>query len=256
MATNLCEAVMADLANFTLKNENELQIYCRYLFEVAYFKKDVDLETARYAKQKSNIIEEIQSLTYNGDKYLNYDQLIDSVVNSFFLEHKDKMQLITNTEMSFSGAIKKMISYYQKDCDLSSIDEVIKLVDLILDNYFYKNNINVFSSKNGTREYIKSKNRDFLVCEMKNSLNTDINDFDSIKHLFLKKVAYSWYNENIKSVIESNITKLNLNNSQKQWLLDEFTKGNIASLERFIDNDLLNRFVSSCVKDESSALKK
>lgn len=254
----LLEAIEKDLDEFDIKNENELRIYLRYLLSQAYMGASGDTNTHKYIKDQiingKDFKKELKNLVYNGENILNEEQLFNEITESVLSNYMKK-----NNVASLDDAVLKMLDYYSNSFDTNNIDNTIFVSKQILDNYFIKGLINAFSSKNGTRDYIKNTSKSDLINQMKQKtkLNSSLQEEEQLELLissYANFVGTEYYNKQKKTLYDKNglltikemlineIKKLSLNDRQKEYLKDELEKGNIDMLDRYVDPNLLSKY--------------
>lgn len=250
---NLIEAIEKDLNEFGFKKEEELRIYLRYLISQAYIGASGDTYTHKYIKDQITLgkdyKKELRSLVYNGENILNTEQLFNEITASVLSNYIEK-----NNVTSLDLAVLKMLDYYENSFDKNNIDNTIFVSKQILNNYFVKGLINAFSSKNGTRNYIKNTSKSDLINQMKakTNLNSSLNDsinLDILINSYANFIGTQYYNNqikydsdelsNISDKLKREIEKASLNDKQKEYLKDELQKGNVDMLDRFVNPDLL-----------------
>lgn len=261
MPKSLIEAISVDLNKLTNISMEGKKSYLRYLLGEAYLTKEGDTYTHEYAKRvgKEFVDSEIRSYLYKGENLLSYSQVMDDATERFFVMYVQKMQ---NKQMlnSFEEVMEKTITYYSNKYDTSNLDAVTKVAKMILLDYFAKQNIKVFSSKNGTRKYVSSKRIVDIYNEVVNDLKKENNvlsdNKEAVINLYASMVAKSWIKkkdikqfqnetnsiEALQDEIYKRINKINVNEAQKKWLLDEFYSGNIDALERYIPQQLIDDY--------------
>lgn len=254
----LLEAIEKDLDEFDIKNENELRIYLRYLLSQAYMGASGETNTHKYIKDQiingKDFKKELKNLVYNGENILNAEQLFNEITESVLSNYMKK-----NNVASLDDAVLKMLDYYSNSFDTNNIDNTIFVSKQILDNYFKKGLINAFSSKNGTRDYIKNTSKSDLINQMKQKtkLNSSLQEEEQLELLissYANFVGTEYYNKQKKTLYDKNglltikemlineIKKLSLNDRQKEYLKDELDKGNIDMLDRYVDPNLLSKY--------------
>lgn len=267
MPGSLLEAIRMDLDAYQLKEENAIKGYTRWLLGEAYIGKDGDTNTHMYVKQKgiSSINKEIRSVVYHGDITLNYDSLLNSVADLVVDEYlKQKNQ--NNEVQSFNEVMQRTLSYYKEKFNTQDKNEVAKFAKIILSDYFDNKHVYVFSSKNGTRDYVMKKGPEQILNEMAEELKMISSVPGAIMSDYANKVANDWiskknnmngYDENginsITDMIVSAINKANLNDRQKEYLINEFQNGNVDALERYIPQELIDEYkkLSSPLNDDN-----
>lgn len=268
MIDNLFKAIKMDLDSYPLKNENELKAYCRYLLGEAYMGKDGNTNTHRYAKSRGifSINSEIQSMVFRGENILNYNELLNKATNSIIDSYLENSK--SNNEVrSFKEVMEKMLSYYleKEKFVASDINSVKKFAEIILRNYFDDKQTRVFSSKDGMRNYVIKHGEKAILEEMQKDLDIkqlSTNVADLLISPYANFIANSWFSKNISGnnkkmetpsyddnglnsiskMIEKEIYNAHLNDKQKKWLLDEFLKGNVDSLERYVPQQLIDEY--------------
>ena len=254
---NLIEAIKKDLDEFGFKKEEELRVYLRYLISQAYMGISGDTNTQMYVKEEINkgndYKQELRNLVYNGKNILNAEQLFNEITESVLSNYMKK-----NNVASLDDAVLKMLDYYSNSFDTNNIDNTIFVSKQILDNYFTKGLINAFSSKNGTRDYIKNTSKNDLINQMmvKTNLNSSLNDnmnMDILINSYANFIGTQYYKNqkkydsndllNAKEKLRNEIESASLNDKQKEYLKDELQKGNVDMLDRFVNPNLLNEYI-------------
>ncbi len=270
MPNDLFGAIKMDLDNFELKNEDEQKFYVRWLLGEAYMHKDGDCKTHLYIKTKTpdyvrneirNYASESKNI-YKGGLILNIDELLTKIANAFVSSYRNMITSYGNMVTSFDDVMNKTIEYYLNKNGYDYSDEY-ELAKLILDNYFNKNNIKVFSAKNGTRNYVSSKSQNQIESEIISRIGFAKNKDELIEN-YAKKVADDFIKEKMQTSdntnltmddlrikIEKEIDNLNVNNNLKAYLKGELSSCQFDSLERFISKDLLNSYKNLFNKQES-----
>lgn len=214
---NLENAILKDVVMNNPKNSFD---YVKSLIEKAYHNTFGPYEAGfvnEYAKNpSSNIEDEVINLArkenINAHQLLRDDDLIIEAAKAWFVID------------DFSFAMQRTISYYvikypSKFSDSKSIED---LTGKILEALFLNNNKTVFSSKNGTRNYVLENLEDIKHYNM----------YDLIKEessKFLKNNKFFRINELIN--------KLNVNENYKNHLKDCLRAGDLDELSRFIHLD-------------------
>lgn len=270
MPKSLMEAISMDLNKLTNVSMEGKKSYLRYLLGVASLTKEGDTYTHEYAKRmgKEFINSEIRSYLYRGENILSYSQVMDAATERFFATYVQNTQNFQNTSSmqnkqklnSFEEVMEKTITYYSNKFDTSNLDAVTKVAKMILLDYFAKQNIKVFSSKNGTREYVIGKRTIDLYNEVVSALqrqnNVACDNEEAVINLYASMVAKSWIEkkldkqpqnrtnsiEDLQAEIHKRVNGINVNEAQKKWLLDEFYSGNIDALERYIPQQLIDNY--------------
>ncbi len=250
MLNNLSETIKKDLDNYSLNKKQELIGYTRWLLSEAYFCKDGDTNTHKYAKQKGRSIidKEIRNMVYKGDNFLVYDKLFYTAAEAIVSNY------LKSNIQSFNEVMQKTLSYYSDSFNPKDKNEVIWFAKEILSKYFYENNLLVFSSKNGTRAYVSEKSPSQFLNEMKKELNMISSVPEAIIGIYANKVASDWiYKQNdialnkendlndVISLIINEINKVNINDSLKTYLINEF-QNNPDILQRYIPDELINEY--------------
>lgn len=255
----LLEAIEKDLDEFDIKNENELRIYLRYLLSQAYMGTNGNTNTQKYIRnqiiQGKDYKKELKSLVYNGEKILSMEQFFNTISETVLSNYINKKNSVT----SLDEAVSRMITYYENNFDKNNLDNIIFVAKQILNNYFVKGLINAFSSKNGTRDYIRNTSKSDLINQMKQKtkLNSSLREEDQLELLissYANFVGTEYYNKQkktlydknglltIKEMIINEIKKSSLNDRQKKYLKEELEKGNIDMLDRYVDPNLLSKY--------------
>ncbi len=94
-----------------------------------------------------------------------------------------------------------------------------------------------------------------ILKEMSEELKMMSSVPEAIMSVYANKVANDWiskknnineYDENglnsITDMIVNSINKANLNDRQKEYLINEFQNGNVDALERYIPQELINEY--------------
>ena len=243
---DLLEAIEKDLNEFGFKKEEELRIYLRYLISQAYMGASGETNTHKYIKDQimngKDYKKELKKLVFMDENILNLEQLFNEI-----------------TESVLSDYMKK-----------NNVDNTIFVSKQILNNYFAKGLINAFSSKNGTRDYIRNTSKSDLINQMKvktklsSSLNDNMN-LDVLINSYANFIGTQYYNNqrrydlnelsnekssingsdelsNIMEAIENEIEKASINDRLKEHLKEELQNGNVDMLDRFVNPDLLRKY--------------
>ena len=266
---SLIEAIEKDLNEFGFKNEEELRIYLRYLISQAYMGASGDTNTHKYIKDQiineKDYKKELKNLVFMGENILNLEQLFNEITESVLSDYMKK-----NNVASLDDAVLKMLDYYENSFDKNNIDNTIFVSKQILNNYFVKGLINAFSSKNGTRDYIRNTSKSDLINQMKakTNLSSSLNDnmnLDVLINSYANFIGTQYYNNqrrydldelsneksstngsdelsNIIEAIENEIEKASINDRLKEHLKEELQKGNVDMLDRFVNPDLLRKY--------------
>lgn len=266
---DLLEAIEKDLNEFGFKKEEELRIYLRYLISQAYMGASGETNTHKYIKDQimngKDYKKELKKLVFMDENILNLEQLFNEITESVLSDYMKK-----NNVASLDDAVLKMLDYYENSFDKNNIDNTIFVSKQILNNYFAKGLINVFSSKNGTRDYIRNTSKSDLINQMKvktklsSSLNDNMN-LDVLINSYANFIGTQYYNNqrrydlnelsnekssingsdelsNIMEAIENEIEKASINDRLKEHLKEELQNGNVDMLDRFVNPDLLRKY--------------
>ena len=177
MEDNLENAILKEMITNKAVNDKNKKLFCRNLLGRAYSRNDDGVYVSKYVKtkSKSEIEEEIKKLAsitmYNAHQSLNIESLLNAAKEGMFYVD------------SLFDALDKTITYnvIRNDKDYSYSD-IKELTDQIIDEIFNKGNINVFSSKNGTRNYVLNflkrnpSSNYFLSSEEKLALIKEVNN--------------------------------------------------------------------------------
>lgn len=266
---SLIEAIEKDLNEFGFKSEEELRIYLRYLISQAYMGASGDTNTHKYIKDQiineKDYKKELKNLVFMGENILNLEQLFNEITESVLSDYMKK-----NNVASLDDAVLKMLDYYENSFDKNNIDNTIFVSKQILNNYFVKGLINAFSSKNGTRDYIRNTSKSDLINQMKakTNLSSSLNDnmnLDVLINSYANFIGTQYYNNqrrydldelsneksstngsdelsNIIESIENEIEKASINDRLKEHLKEELQKGNVDMLDRFVNPNLLREY--------------
>ena len=249
MPENLLEALKMDLKD---QDEKKLKAYLRWLLGEVYLRSEglKNTYTQNYvAKQKSKGIDprvELLNLHTFSNRYLRYQDVLDKITDIILDDYKSGKEEIS----SFDEVMEKTISYYESKFNKYNKDEVIKYASIILKNYLVDSNMRAFSSKNGTREYVSKHDRKDIIHEIMDSLKGE--NIDDLIKSYSTKISDSWFSKNVinneKSINEirdriiTEIGNANLNNRQKDYLLNELESENIDSLDRYVSSYLLEDY--------------
>ena len=269
MISSLYDAIKMDLDVYPLKKEDELKGYVKYLISKAYFGYNGDTNAQKYARAagSSKVKQEVINLAklqyYKAEMLLSADDLLKYASNAVVYKYNSELNkgdknANLNSISSFNEVMQKMLSYYQEKPDYKKnygdLDSLINFTKKILYNYFYRNDLKVFSSKNGTRAYVEQKNPSQILNEISQEIKMISNVPDAIISVYANKIAKSWMlkqkdmnptKNQLNDVIDSIISEINhasLNDNQKKWLLGEFESGNVDALERYVTKDLIDKY--------------
>ncbi len=225
--------------SFSLKNGSYLYVVDRKNGFSNVNSKIGDIENEMYdycvSNTKDNNVKEKMS-TYQGkiDTYANF-------ITSVYLEEKglvNKNNVKNDECKSFDQAVYETIAkQFKYDLSNVSYQEIKRVCDFIFDEYFNRNNVNAFTSKNGARNFIISYKGDILD-EMKRKINFSyggekLND-RVMKNSILKNYS-NFLSEQIKNgnTFKENkelerfkrnvylkIMNMNINDNYKHTLLD------------------------------------
>lgn len=243
MILTLREAMEADLENINFNNRNEQITLLRNIMGKALYQIQLpEGYVGEYflGKSKHEIEEEIRNQgLYNEKQLLNSSD----VLNNLCVYVVDEFRKVDN----FSHAVKKTIDYNVRK--MKTIDEktVKKLAKLVLDRYLsgQENWRKTFSSKNGTYSYVEDtppqKNIDeiYRYCGVEpfSISREDIVDKYSSKiaseymeKFFDKRISQEQVENNFIEDIISRINNANLNDKQKEYLMDALNSGDYEQL--------------------------
>ena len=261
MEDNLENAILKEMITNKAVNDKNKKLFCRNLLGRAYSRNDDGGYVSKYVKtkSKSEIEEEIKKLAsitmYNAHQSLNIESLLNAA--------KEGMYYVD----SLFDALDKTITYnvIRNDKDYSYSD-IKELTDQIIDEIFNKGNINVFSSKNGTRNYVlnflkrnpssnyflSSEEKLALIKEVNNTLMINSNDSSVILDELSNVLASNWYNKNNKvnlahednifNKIKNAINNLNVNDRLKISLLNDLHSGELLNLVGLIPDELIEEY--------------
>lgn len=261
MEDNLENAILKEMITNKAVNDKNKKLFCRNLLGRAYSRNDDGGYVSKYVKtkSKSEIEEEIKKLAsitmYNAHQSLNIESLLNAAKEGMFYVD------------SLFDALDKTITYnvIRNDKDYSYSD-IKELTDQIIDEIFNKGNINVFSSKNGTRNYVlnflkrnpssnyflSSEEKLALIKEVNNTLMIDSNDSSVILDELSNVLASNWYNKNNKvnlahednifNKIKNAINNLNVNDRLKISLLNDLHSGELSNLVGLIPDELIEEY--------------
>lgn len=262
MENNLENAILKEMITNSAVNDKNKKLFCRNLLGRAYSRNDDGGYVSNYVKTKSRweIEEEIKNIAsitmYNAHQSLNIEALLSAAAEGVFYVR------------DFQDALDKTITYNvilnnKKDFSYSEIKE---MTNQIIDELFNKGNINVFSSKNGTRDYVLNvaKRSSFsngaltaaekqnIIRNIKTSLKIDSNDEEYILNELSNRVSSNWYSKNnkenfnyssnIENEIKRAINQLNVNNNLKNKLLNDLENGNLINLTGLVPDELLSEY--------------
>ena len=261
MEDNLENAILKEMITNKAVNDKNKKLFCRNLLGRAYSRNDDGGYVSKYVKtkSKSEIEEEIKKLAsitmYNAHQSLNIESLLNAAKEGMFYVD------------SLFDALDKTITYnvIRNDKDYSYSD-IKELTDQIIDEIFNKGNINVFSSKNGTRNYVlnflkrnpssnyflSSEEKLALIKEVNNTLMINSNDSSVILDELSNVLASNWYNKNNKvnlahednifDKIKNAINNLNVNDRLKISLLNDLHSGELLNLVGLIPDELIEEY--------------
>ncbi|HIU39875.1 MAG TPA: hypothetical protein IAB68_01055 [Candidatus Aphodocola excrementigallinarum] len=261
MEDNLENAILKEMITNKAVNDKNKKLFCRNLLGRAYSRNDDGGYVSKYVKtkSKSEIEEEIKKLAsitmYNAHQSLNIESLLNAAKEGMFYVD------------SLFDALDKTITYnvIRNDKDYSYSD-IKELTDQIIDEIFNKGNINVFSSKNGTRNYVlnflkrnpssnyflSSEEKLALIKEVNNTLMINSNDSSVILDELSNVLASNWYNKNNKvnlahednifNKIKNAINNLNVNDRLKISLLNDLHSGELLNLVGLIPDELIEEY--------------
>lgn len=261
MEDNLENAILKEMITNKAVNDKNKKLFCRNLLGRAYSRNDDGGYVSKYVKtkSKSEIEEEIKKLAsitmYNAHQSLNIESLLNAAKEGMFYVD------------SLFDALDKTITYnvIRNDKDYSYSD-IKELTDQIIDEIFNKGNINVFSSKNGTRNYVlnflkrnpssnyflSSEEKLALIKEVNNTLMINSNDSSVILDELSNALASNWYNKNNKvnlahednvfNKIKNAINNLNVNDRLKISLLNDLHSGELSNLVGLIPDELIEEY--------------
>lgn len=261
MEDNLENAILKEMITNEAVNDKNKKLFCRNLLGRAYSRNDDGGYVSKYVKtkSKSEIEEEIKKLAsitmYNAHQSLNIESLLNAAKEGMFYVD------------SLFDALDKTITYnvIRNDKDYSYSD-IKELTDQIIDEIFNKGNINVFSSKNGTRNYVlnflkrnpssnyflSSEEKLALIKEVNNTLMINSNDSSVILDELSNVLASNWYNKNNKvnlahednifNKIKNAINNLNVNDRLKISLLNDLHSGELSNLVGLIPDELIEEY--------------
>ena len=261
MEDNLENAILKEMITNKAVNDKNKKLFCRNLLGRAYSRNDDGGYVSKYVKtkSKSEIEEEIKKLAsitmYNAHQSLNIESLLSAAKEGMFYVD------------SLFDALDKTITYnvIRNDKDYSYSD-IKELTDQIIDEIFNKGNINVFSSKNGTRNYVlnflkrnpssnyflSSEEKLALIKEVNNTLMINSNDSSVILDELSNVLASNWYNKNNKvnlahednvfNKIKNAINNLNVNDRLKISLLNDLHSGELLNLVGLIPDELIEEY--------------
>ncbi len=261
MEDNLENAILKEMITNKAVNDKNKKLFCRNLLGRAYSRNDDGGYVSKYVKtkSKSEIEEEIKKLAsitmYNAHQSLNIESLLNAAKEGMFYVD------------SLFDALDKTITYnvIRNDKDYSYSD-IKELTDQIIDEIFNKGNINVFSSKNGTRNYVlnflkrnpssnyflSSEEKLALIKEVNNTLMINSNDSSVILDELSNVLASNWYNKNNKvnlahednifNKIKNAINNLNVNDRLKISLLNDLHSGELSNLVGLIPDELIEEY--------------
>lgn len=249
MSENLLEVIKMDLKEQDEKNK---RVYLRWLLGEVYLRNEglKNTHTQNYiAKQKSKGMDprtELLNLYAFSSRHLRYEDILEKLTGIILSDYENEKKEVS----SFNEVMEKTISYYETRFDKYNKDEIRQYAKAILKNYLIDSNIKVFSSKNGTREYVSNHNRKDIIHEIMDTLKGEnIND---LIRSYSTKISDNWFSKNvinneesineIRDRIITEIENANLNNKQKDYLLNELEIENIDSLDRYVPSYLIEDY--------------
>lgn len=262
MPNNLLDALFMDLKEQNFSEQEKSKIYLRWLVGEVYMKKQKnDTNTHRYISYKKekneDIIEELKSLSYHSERYLNYEDFINVITDTIFSMYLSQNKN-NNDIYSFDDVMVKTLNYYETKFDKYNKNSVVNFARVILNDYIVKKNVRVFSSKNNTREYVIKSGEEKIIEEMKSkvgicdSINTLINNYSVILANYYMSLNNDM--DNLKDEISNQILNLNLNDRQKDYLLKEFEIGNVSALNGYIDEGLIEKYKASLDSNKTKTI--
>lgn len=208
MPNNLYEVLQSDMKAYPLQDEVACKVYLRTLLGDAYLGRNSHTNVYNYVRMHGteSVRNEIMQMIYQGEKYLNYASLLDSVTEQIFpqmMQVKKNHSSMNNAASancicSFMEVMHKTLTYYSEKGQFNKEDSdaVMKCAHLILSNYFKSNRPSVFSSKNGTRAYVLSQGKDKVFNEIKKELNMDKATLDELITAYALKASSSFLSKN------------------------------------------------------------
>lgn len=258
MPNNLKDALIMDLDSYPLRGKDELKMYLRWLIGEACIGKDGDTNAHKYTKKygikKAN--DDIRSLIYKGENILDFNMLAnkatDAILNNY-LKSKNKNNNNNNSNnsnkiiMTFDDVMIKTLTYYKDRYNYFDKKQTFDMAKVILNDYFINKHVKVFSSKNGTRDYVLNVGEDKIKTEISNKIGFSFNDIKSLINnysIYIVNIYMSKNNiENISDKIIYALNKASLNDKQKEYLISEFNSGNISVLKGYVPNDLIIEYI-------------
>ncbi len=235
MRDNLYNAILKELIEINDNDFNDIKKNCKKLIEIAYLKTDNNNYVSSYtlSNSKEKVEEEIismaQSVMYNAHQILDNNVLFNAATEGFFRVR------------DIFDAIEKTINYYvvKEPYKYQTYDDVVNLTNQILQRVLISDDVNVFSKKNGTRDYVLGLG----ITEFKNEVNKI--GIDNLKN----KVLKDYYDKNlvnesndISDEIKRKIESLNVNENFKNYLLSAFENDNLDVLNGVLPDDLLEKY--------------